>query len=72
MYKISSKPLPVSSGLFQFHIVWATKFNSLTVQQMQNIQNYGAKLVLGRSKYDSNEEPLAELHWLPVKSRDKI
>ena len=28
MYEISSKPLPVSSGLFQFHIVQATKFNN--------------------------------------------
>ena len=39
------------------------------IKQMQNIQNYRAKLVLGRSKYDSNKEALAELHWLPVKSR---
>ena len=43
-----------------------------TIQQMQNIQSYGAKLVLGRSKYDSNKEALAELHWLPVKSRIKF
>ena len=69
MYEIGSKSLPVSFGLFQFHIVWAT--NS-TIQQMQNIQNYGAKLVLGRSKYDNSKEALAELHWLPVKSRIKV
>ena len=43
-----------------------------TIQQMQNIQNYGAKLVLGRGKYDSNKEALAELHWLPIKSRIKF
>ena len=43
-----------------------------TIQQMQNIQKYGAKLVLGRSKYDSNKEALAELHWLPVKFRIKF
>ena len=42
------------------------------IQQMQNIQNYAAKLVLGRSKYSSNKEALAELHWLPVKSRIKF
>ena len=39
---------------------------------MQNIQNYGAKLLLGRGKYDSNKEALSELHWLPIKSRIKF
>ena len=43
-----------------------------TIQQMQNIQNYRTKLVLGRDKYDSNKEALAELHWLPIKSRIKF
>ena len=33
-----------------------------TIQQMQNIQNYRGKLVLGRGKYDSNNAVLAELH----------
>ena len=42
------------------------------IQQMQNIQNYADKLVLGRSKYSSNKEALAELHWLPIKSRIKF
>ena len=42
------------------------------IQQMQNIQNYAAKLVLGRSKYFSNKEALAELQWLPIKSRIKF
>ena len=39
---------------------------------MQSIQNYGAKLVLGKTNYDSNREALAELHWLPIKSRIKF
>ena len=39
------------------------------IQQMQNIQNYAVKLVLGRSKYSSNKEALSELYWLPIKSR---
>ena len=43
-----------------------------TKQQMQNIHNYGAVLVIGRRKYDSNKKALAELHWLPVKSRIKF
>ena len=42
------------------------------IQQMQNIQNYAANLVLGRSKYSSNKEALAELHWLPIKFRIKF
>ena len=41
-------------------------------QQMQNIQNYAAKLVLGRSKYSSNKEALAEVYWFPIKSRIKV
>ena len=32
------------------------------IQQMQNIQNYAAKLVVGRGKYFNNKEALAELH----------
>ena len=40
-----------------------------TINQMQCIQNYGAKLVLGKIKYDSSTAALAELHWLPVRSR---
>ena len=38
----------------------------------QSIQKYGANLVLGKTKYDSNREALAELHWLPIKSRIKF
>ena len=39
---------------------------------MQSIQNYGAKLVLGKTEYDSNRQGRAELHWLPIKSRIKF
>ena len=42
-----------------------------TIKQMQSIQNYGAKLGLGKTKYDSNKEAL-ELYWLPIKSRIKF
>ena len=37
--------------------------------QMQRIQNYGGKLFLGKTKYESNKQALAKLHWLPIKSR---
>ena len=36
------------------------------INQMQHIQNYGAKLVLGKTKYDSSTAELVELPWLPV------
>ena len=32
----------------------------------------GAKLVLGRGKYDNNKEALADLQWLPIKFRVKF
>ena len=43
-----------------------------TINQIQRIQNYGAKLVLCKTKYESNKQALAELHWLPIKSRIKF
>ena len=39
-----------------------------TINQMQHIQNFDAKLVLGKTKYDSSIAALEELHWLPVRS----
>ena len=39
---------------------------------MQRIQNYGAKLVLGKTRYCSSKQALTELHWLPIKSRIKF
>ena len=44
----------------------------LTINQMQCIQNYGAKLVLGKTEYDSSTAELAELHWIPVRSHIKF
>ena len=43
-----------------------------TINQVQRIQNYGVKLILGKTKYDSNTQSLAELHCLPIKSRSKF
>ena len=39
-----------------------------TINQMQSIQKYGAKPVLGQTNYDSSTAASAELHWLPVGS----
>ena len=43
-----------------------------TINQMQCKQNYGTKLVLGRTKHDSNTASLVELHWVLVRSRIKF
>ena len=37
-----------------------------TLNKYQRIQNMCAKLVLGKSKYDSSSESLKALHWLPI------
>ena len=43
-----------------------------TIKQMQRIQNYGTKLVFGKTSYDSSKQALEELHWLPIRSRIKF
>ena len=42
------------------------------INKYQRIQNMGAKLVLGRSRYTSSTEALKILHWLPIKFRTKF
>ena len=42
---------------------------SSSIKPMQRVQNMCAKIVLKKSKYDSNTECLKELHWLPIKAR---
>ena len=37
------------------------------IRKFQRIQNICAKVMLGRTKYDSNTQCLNELHWLPVR-----
>jgi flagellar biosynthesis chaperone FliJ len=40
-----------------------------SIAQLQRIQNWAAKVVLRRSKYDSSTKALKDLHWLPVRER---
>jgi hypothetical protein len=40
-----------------------------TINGLQKIQNWAAKLVLKRSKYNSSTKSLISLHWLPVRQR---
>ena len=41
----------------------------VTIQPFQRIQNMCSKLVLKRSKYESSQEALRDLHWLPIQAR---
>ena len=43
-----------------------------TLNKYQRIQNMCAKLVLGKSKYDSSTESLKALHWLPIQQQIKF
>ena len=40
-----------------------------SLDKLQKVQNWAAKVVLARSKYDISVEALKALHWLPVKYR---
>ena len=37
-----------------------------TVKPLQSIQNYTAKIICNKQKYDSSTEYLYKLHWLPI------
>ena len=43
-----------------------------TIIHMQRIQSYGAKLDLGKTRYDSSKKTLKDLHWLPIRPRIKF
>ena len=43
-----------------------------TIHPAQMIQNFAAKVVLGRRKFDSATDALRELHWLPIGQRSKF
>jgi hypothetical protein len=40
-----------------------------TLNKLQRVQNWAAKVVLCRTKYDSASDALKTLHWLPIKHR---
>ena len=39
------------------------------IQKLQRIQNMAAKVILCKKKYESSQESLQELHWLPIHKR---
>ena len=40
-----------------------------SIHLLQRIQNWAAKVVLGRHRSDSSVEALKDLHWLPIEQR---
>ena len=40
-----------------------------TINKLQHVQNWAAKVVLKQTKYDSSTAALYTLHWLPVRQR---
>ena len=63
LYHTPPDVMHVTSGLFKFSTVWHTQQDP---HKYQRIQNMCAKLVLGKSKYDSSTESLKALHWVPI------
>ena len=58
----------VTSYLDYCNVIF-TRLLECLLKRLQFVQNCAAKLVLGRHKFDSSREALAELHWLPIKAQ---
>ena len=43
--------------------------NQCQIEKMQKLQNFAAKVVLGKCIYDHVTPWLIQLHWLPIKFR---
>ena len=39
------------------------------IDKLQKLQNFAAKVVLGKSRFDHSTPCLIDLHWLPIKFR---
>ena len=58
----------VTSHLDYYNAIF-TKLPECLLKRLQFVQNCAAKLVLGRHKFNSSREALAELHWLLIKAQ---
>ena len=63
----------LASALVLCHLDYANsvlcELPAKSLQKLQRVQNWAAKVVLCRSKYDSSTESLRQLHWLHIKHR---
>ena len=59
-------------SLVMSHIDYANsilmKLPDCVLGQMQRVQDIAAKIVMGKSKYDSSTQCRKALHWLPIKA----
>ena len=59
-------------NLLMLHIDYANsilmKLPDCVLGQMQRVQDMAAKIVMGKSKYDSSTQCCKALHWLPIKA----
>ena len=59
-------------SLVMSHIDYANsilmKLPDCVLGQMQRVQDIAAKIVMGKSKYDSSTQYCKALHWLPIKA----
>jgi hypothetical protein len=66
----------LASSLILSHLDYANSLlyglAACDINRLQRVQNLSAKMILGRSKYDSSTQCLKELHWLPVAYRIKF
>ncbi len=58
----------VFSKLFYCSSVWSNTSNS-NIRKLQSVQNFAARIVSGRRKFDHITPVLKELRWLPVKTQ---
>ena len=63
----------LASSLILSHLDYSNNILSglpaSTLKPLQGVQNWAARTVLCRSKYDSAREALQQLHWLPIRER---
>ena len=62
----------LAMSLVMLHIDYANsilmKLPDCVLGQMQRVQDMAAKIIMGKSKYDSSTQCCKALHWLPIKA----
>ena len=58
------------NSLVMSHLYYANSLlyglPACNIDKLHHVQNFAAKLVLNRSKYDSRTQAFIDLHWLPI------
>ena len=61
------------TGMVLSHLDYANSvlvgLPDITLNYLQRVQNFAAKVVLNRDRYSSSTDALKELHWLPIRGR---